>query len=217
MWNKCDEMIVRGQLPYNAEPPPSVLARSEITAIDVFYAGNHGAFPDIPAEEWQLTVDGLVYEALTVNYEELTTSFTQHSVVATLVCAGNRRAELLNTRPIPGKDPWEHGAISTAQWRGVRLADVPDAAGVHRRRADLAASRPSASSQPVGMAAVVTGHRRRTRTIAPDRARLGRHRRHTTRMGGIAVEPTRVRQQRVGAHRMHRPVRRAPMAVAFHQ
>ena len=28
MWNKCDEMIVRGQLPYNAEPPPSVLAEA---------------------------------------------------------------------------------------------------------------------------------------------------------------------------------------------
>jgi sulfite oxidase len=132
MCNKCDEMIVRGQLPYNAEPPPSVLASSEITAVDAFYARNHGPFPDLPAEQWQLTVDGLVNKALTVTYEELTTKFTQHSVVATLACAGNRRAELLKVRPIPGKDPWEHGAISTAQWRGARLADVLDAAGVHR-------------------------------------------------------------------------------------
>ena len=53
-------------------------------------------------------------------------------MVATLACAGNRRAELLRVRPIPGKDPWEHGAISTAEWRGVRLADVLAAAGVHR-------------------------------------------------------------------------------------
>jgi sulfite oxidase len=52
-------------------------------------------------------------------------------VVATLVCAGNRRAELLNVHPIPGKDPWAHGAISTAEWRGARLADVLHAAGVH--------------------------------------------------------------------------------------
>ena len=132
MWNKCDEMIVRGQLPYNAEPPPSVLARSEITAVDAFYARNHGPFPDIPAEQWTLTVDGLVNNALTVTYDQLTTKFTQHSVVATLACAGNRRAELLKIRPIPGKDPWEHGAISTAQWRGARLADILDTAGVPR-------------------------------------------------------------------------------------
>jgi sulfite oxidase len=52
-------------------------------------------------------------------------------VVATLACAGNRRAELLKVRPVPGKDPWAHGAISTADWGGARLADVLGAPGVH--------------------------------------------------------------------------------------
>jgi sulfite oxidase len=37
--------------------------------------------------------------------------------------------------PIPGKDPWEHGAISTAEWCGARLADVLAAAGVRREDA----------------------------------------------------------------------------------
>ncbi|WP_231970992.1 molybdopterin-dependent oxidoreductase, partial [Mycobacterium sp. E3198] len=67
---------------------------------------------------------------LSLTYEQLTTEFEQHEVVATLACAGNRRAELLRVRPIPGKEPWAHGAISTARWRGVRLADVLAAAGV---------------------------------------------------------------------------------------
>ncbi|HWT50462.1 MAG TPA: sulfite oxidase, partial [Mycobacterium sp.] len=58
--------------------------------------------------------------------------FDQHAVVATLACAGNRRAEMLRVRPIPGKEPWAHGAISTAEWRGVRLADVLAATGVHQ-------------------------------------------------------------------------------------
>ena len=49
MWGKRDDMIVRGQLPFNAEPPPSVLASSEITPVDAFYARNHGPFPDIAA------------------------------------------------------------------------------------------------------------------------------------------------------------------------
>jgi len=52
-------------------------------------------------------------------------------VVATLACAGNRRAELLKAPPIPGKDPWEHGATSMAEWTGARLADVLEAAGLH--------------------------------------------------------------------------------------
>jgi sulfite oxidase len=125
-------MIVREELPFNAEPPASVLAASVITPVDTFYARNHGPFPDIAANEWRLTVGGLVDTPLTLTFDDLTTKFAQHCVVATLACAGNRRAELLRVHPIPGKDPWEHGAISTAEWRGVRLVDVLAAAGVRR-------------------------------------------------------------------------------------
>lgn len=131
-WGKRDDMIVRGHLPYNAEPPPAVLAGSDITPVDAFYARNHGRIPDTAPQQWRLAVDGLVERRLVLTYEQLITEFEQHDVVATLACAGNRRAELLRVRPIPGKDPWAHGAISTAQWRGVRLADVLAAAGVHR-------------------------------------------------------------------------------------
>jgi sulfite oxidase len=132
MWNKRDDMIVRNRLPYNAEPPSSVLASSEITPVDAFYVRSHGPFPDIAVEQWQLTVDGLVDKPLTLGYEDLTTNLPQHWVIATLACAGNRRAELVRVRPIPGKDPWEHGAISTAEWRGVRLSDILHAASIHR-------------------------------------------------------------------------------------
>jgi sulfite oxidase len=132
MWQKRRDMTVRGQLPFNAEPPTSVLAGGEITALDAFYCRNHGPFPDIARQQWGLTVDGMVDRPHTLTYEDLTSGFTAHSVVATLACAGNRRAELLRVRPIPGKDPWAHGAISTATWRGARLADVLDAAGVRR-------------------------------------------------------------------------------------
>jgi sulfite oxidase len=131
MWGKRRDMIVRDRLPFNAEPPPSVLAGAEITALDAFYSRNHGRFPDIARDEWRLTVDGAVDTPLTLTYDDLTNMFTAHSVIATLACAGNRRAELLKVRPIPGKDPWAHGAISTAEWRGARLADVLSAAGVH--------------------------------------------------------------------------------------
>jgi sulfite oxidase len=129
MWGKRGDMTVRGRLPFNAEPPGPVLAGAEMTALDAFYCRNHGPFPEIAPEQWCLTVDGMVGKPLTLTYGELTSGFTEHSVVATLACAGNRRAELLKVRPIPGKDPWAHGAISTAEWRGARLADVLDAAG----------------------------------------------------------------------------------------
>ena len=131
MWGKRHDMIVREQLPFNAEAPPSVLARNGITAVDAFYARNHGPFPDIEPDQWRLTIDGLVDKPRVMTHDQLTARFAQHSVVATLACAGNRRAELLRVRPIPGKDPWSHGAISTAEWVGARLADVLEAVGVH--------------------------------------------------------------------------------------
>ena len=53
MWKKRRDMIVRDRLPFNAEPPSSVLAEGEITALDAFYSRNHGPFPDIAPEQWR--------------------------------------------------------------------------------------------------------------------------------------------------------------------
>lgn len=130
MWDKRSDMTVRNESPYNAEPPTEVLAEGEITAVDAFFMRNHGSFPDIDPHLWRLNVDGLVDRPLSLTYEQLIDGFNSDSVVATLVCAGNRRAELLRVRPIPDKEPWAHGAISTAEWRGVRLSDVLESAGV---------------------------------------------------------------------------------------
>lgn len=123
-------MIVRGRAPVNAEPPASVLAGNDITPVDAFYCRNHGPIPDIAPARWRLRIHGAVANPLVLTYHDLTTEFPAHEVMATLACAGNRRAELLKVRPIPGKDPWAQGAISTAAWGGARLADVLRAAGV---------------------------------------------------------------------------------------
>ena len=75
LWGKRDHMIVRGRMPFNAEPPPTVLADSDITPIDAFYARNHGPFPDIAPRQWRLAVDGRVDAPLTLTYDRLTTDF----------------------------------------------------------------------------------------------------------------------------------------------
>jgi sulfite oxidase len=131
-WGKYAATIVHKRSPFNAEPTPSALAREEITALDIFYCRNHGPIPDISRGEWRLTVGGLVSRRLNLTFEELTDTFGAHTVVATLQCAGNRRAEFNEVREVVGEDPWGSGATSTAEWRGVRLADVLDAAGVRR-------------------------------------------------------------------------------------
>jgi sulfite oxidase len=136
-------VIVHEQDPYNAETPPAALARSDLTALDFFYVRNHGPVPDGaaddgPASGWQLSVDGLMAHPLELTLDDLRERFPAREVVATLQCAGNRRAGLIAVRDIPGEAPWGPGAIGTARWRGVALADVVQAAGLSQWAAHVA-------------------------------------------------------------------------------
>ena len=133
MWDKsAATVIVHSRCPFNAESTASALARDDITALDTFYCRNHGRIPNIAVNDWRLTVDGLVSKPLSLRFDDLTSTFRAHTVVATLQCAGNRRAAFNEVQEIVGQDPWGPGATSTAEWRGARLADVLAAAGVHR-------------------------------------------------------------------------------------
>jgi sulfite oxidase len=132
MWGKNASAIVHKRCPFNAEPTPSALARDEITALDIFYCRNHGPIPDIRADEWRVVVQGLVAKPLSLSFAEQTGAFRHHRIVATLQCAGNRRAQFNEVREIAGEDPWGSGATSTAEWLGVQLADVLEAAGARR-------------------------------------------------------------------------------------
>src|SRR5437879_5251925 len=118
-WAKRDDMIVHVAEPYNAEAPRSALAERALTPIETFYARNHGPTPDIDPDAWRLELAGLLDRPRTLSIEQLRADFAQREVVATVQCAGNRRAGLLAVRDIPGEIPWGAGAISTARWSGV--------------------------------------------------------------------------------------------------
>ena len=124
VWDKRDDMVVHESEPYNAEPPRGALADQVLTATDTFYSRNHGPIPRLDPTSWRLRVDGMVGGARDFSLDQLRTEFAAHTVLATLRCAGNRRAGLIEVRDIPGEDPWGPGATSTAQWSGVRLSDV---------------------------------------------------------------------------------------------
>ncbi|MFB9676288.1 sulfite oxidase [Streptosporangium vulgare] len=154
-WDKRDDMVVHGTDPYNAEAPPGALADQIITPLDTFYSRNHGPVPDLDPGSWRLTVDGLVERPLTLSLEDLRSGFPELSLVATLQCAGNRRAGLVEVRDIPGEDPWGPGATSTARWSGVGLAGVLARAGLLPEAAHIAFAAPDVSrladpAQPYG-------------------------------------------------------------------
>ena len=106
MWGKRAGMIVHGRSPFNAEPSRAALAEDPLTGIDTFYCRNHGPIPGIATDQWRLAVTGKVTRPLELTFNELTEGFSRHSVVATLQCAGNRRAGFNEVREIPGEDPW---------------------------------------------------------------------------------------------------------------
>lgn len=144
LWDKRDDMVVHGSEPFNAEPPRAALL-DRVTPRDAFYSRNHGSVPTVDAHTWRLVVDGVVDRSLTLSLADLRTRFEHRSVVATLQCAGNRRAGFLEVRDIPGEDPWGAGATANAEWTGVALADVLQAAWLPAGARHIAFSAPDRS------------------------------------------------------------------------
>lgn len=131
-------MTVHGVTPFNAEPPRAALADRVLTPLDAFYCRNHGPVPELGADTWRLTVDGLVARPASWSLSDLREGFGARTETATLQCAGNRRAGLVEVRDIPGEAPWGPTATATARWTGVRLVDVLDEAGVDPAATDVA-------------------------------------------------------------------------------
>lgn len=121
-------LIIHSKEPFNAEPPLDRLRATFITPQNGFYVRSHGAIPVLDPAKHTMRVDGLVNTPLALSVDEMRTRFPERSITATLQCAGNRRADMQRVRPVSG-DPWAPGAIGTAKWIGVSLADVLQEAG----------------------------------------------------------------------------------------
>ncbi len=122
-------LLVHTDVPLNAEPELEALTGSWITPFDKFYVRSHAPVPDIDPRQYRLKVEGLVEKELSIGIDELFGRFERHSVVATMCCAGNRRNEQMEIKPIDGV-PWEAGPLGNAEWSGCRLIDVLNTAGI---------------------------------------------------------------------------------------
>ncbi|MEU8236343.1 sulfite oxidase [Actinoplanes sp. NPDC048967] len=116
--------------PFNAEAPPAGL-RTETTPTELHYVRSNFALPE---HDGVLRVGGAVANPLELSLDDLRDLPAVEQAV-TLECAGNGR---LDMRPLPTGEPWGGYAVSTARWKGARLADVlararPAADGVELR------------------------------------------------------------------------------------
>lgn len=89
------------------------------------YVRNHFPIPELGPETYRLTVAGLVDRPLRLSLHDVQTMPLETRVV-TLECAGNGRAHF---DPRVDGEPWAYGAVSTAEWTGVPLAEVLRRAG----------------------------------------------------------------------------------------
>jgi sulfite oxidase len=117
--SEASPLVIIREDPFNAE------TRLEehsgiITPTNAFYVRNHFSVPLLDRSQWRLRLDGAVGQAQTWRYEELL-SLPSRTLVVTLECAGNGRSGMT---PQPPGEPWKYGAVSTAEWTGVPLADL---------------------------------------------------------------------------------------------
>lgn len=129
MFGKDSSVRIWSADPLNAEPDPARIVGHALTPLEHFYVRNHGSLPELAPERHRVVVDGLVERRLELTLRELRERFRPRAADVTLQCAGNRRADLIAVRDIPGEIAWGPGTIGTARWAGVALADVLAAAG----------------------------------------------------------------------------------------
>ena len=119
-------LVVHRAHPLNCETPLPELVGGVVMPTARFYVRNNFPIPALDPSEFRLHVTGLVDRPLAVSLRDLHNMRSQAETV-TLECAGNGRTQF--DPPVPG-ERWHYGAVSTAEWSGVPLADVLDRAGV---------------------------------------------------------------------------------------
>jgi DMSO/TMAO reductase YedYZ molybdopterin-dependent catalytic subunit len=105
---------------------PAEALRYDVTPAGLHYVLTHYDIPDADPDSWSVAIGGLVDHPMDVSPADLD-AMTQHTVRVTLECAGNGRAA---DHPRPVSQPWLDGAVGTADWTGVRLADLLADAGL---------------------------------------------------------------------------------------
>lgn len=96
-----------------------------LTPNAAFYVRDHFALPPhINLADWRLTLDGAVARPLALTYDALR-AMPSRTLLVTLECAGNGRRAL--DPPAEG-EPFGYGVASTAEWTGVPLRTVLEAA-----------------------------------------------------------------------------------------
>lgn len=87
--------------------------------------------PVVREPEHRLTIELPDGEEKSYSMQELKERFKNYRITATLQCAGNRRKDMTDHAKQTNGLQWTAGAISSAEWEGVKLRDVLADAGLN--------------------------------------------------------------------------------------
>jgi DMSO/TMAO reductase YedYZ molybdopterin-dependent catalytic subunit len=122
-------LMVMTTRPPQLETPFSVFNESVFTPNDAFFVRWHLA--NIPTtvdpQTFRLTIRGRVKKNLSFSLTDLQKQFEPVEVAAVCQCAGNSRG-FFDPRVAGGQ--WGHGGMGNAMWKGVRLRDLLEKAGL---------------------------------------------------------------------------------------
>ena len=122
-------LIKRSYRPPNFETPIDYF-HTPLTRNDAFFVRYHlsGIPQKIDAGKWRLKIGGdAAKKPVELDLATLKRDFPQVELVAVLQCSGNRRGMF---QPHVQGVEWGIGAMGNARWKGVRLRDVLERAGV---------------------------------------------------------------------------------------
>ena len=121
--------------PPNYETPIEYF-RTPITPNDAFFVRYHLAdIPDVDAKTWKVAVGGDgANSRIELSLDDLK-AMPAHEITAVCQCSGNRRG--LFDPHVAGVE-WGYGAMGCATWKGARLKDVLDKAGLKKETIEIA-------------------------------------------------------------------------------
>ena len=186
-----------------------------LTPTDRFFIRSHAPTPHLTPATWTLQVEGNgVRKPIAYTYDDLWNRFPHVSITRTIECAGNRRvlfgAE--SGRRFEGTQ-WGRGAISTAEWTGVRLRDLLEPSGITPDACEVMPEVARRDPRPPA-AAAGEGARRRH----PGRA--GHERRGAPGRSRVPSSPGGLRVARRGQHQVAGPdrgLRGSPVRALEHR
>ncbi|WP_430968486.1 sulfite oxidase [Spongiimicrobium sp. 2-473A-2-J] len=128
LFSKDTGMSVLNTKPWNIEATAHLLD-DKVTPNKYMFIRNNGLVPEnIDVQNWKLTFDGeSVQQQKSYALQELKSKFKQYTYQLTLECGGNGRSEF---NPPAKGNQWTVGAVSCAEWTGVRLRDVLQDVGI---------------------------------------------------------------------------------------